>query len=159
MPSWATAAWEDFLIVHGRLSPTRPPGIPAGERTPFESQPPGRLAMHSARPCTGHQAYAREGPPVRGILSKEGKVLIPIQCPPLPKEKVMKHSWGRLSCSIMNPLPPPSLLRRSGYEGWKRLRVDAPSLLRRSSFGYEGRKRFNAQVRRQVSPRGRGEMD
>ncbi len=71
----------------------------------------------------------------------------------------MKHSWGRLSCSIMNPLPPPSLLRRSGYEGRKRLRVDAPSLLRRSSFGYEGRKRFNAQARRQISPRGRGEMD
>ena len=47
----------------------------------------------------------------------------------------MKHSWGRLSCSIMNPLPPP-----------KRLRVDAPE-------------RFTAQARRQVSPRGRGEMD
>ena len=57
----------------------------------------------------------------------------------------MKHSWGRLSCSIMNPLALPSLLCRSGYEGRKRLRVDAPE-------------RFNAQARRQVSPRGRGEM-
>ena len=58
----------------------------------------------------------------------------------------MKHSWGLLSCSIMNPLPPPSLLRRSGYEGWKRLRVDSPE-------------RFNAQARKQVSARGPGERD
>ncbi len=58
----------------------------------------------------------------------------------------MKHLWGLLSCSIITPLPPPSLLRRSGYEGWKRLRVYAPE-------------RFHAQARKQASPRGRGEMD
>lgn len=99
------------------------------------SQAPDRLAMRSARPWYRPPGICQGGPPVRGIHSKEGKGLIPIQCSHLLKEKVMKHSWGRLSCSIMNPLPLP-----------KRRRVDAPE-------------RFNAQARRQVSPRGRGEMD
>ncbi len=146
MPSWATAAWEDFLIVHGRLSPTRPPRIPAWERTSHE--PATRPPCHALGQALHRPPGICQGghPPLRGIHSKEGKVLIPIQCSHLPKEKAMKHLWGRLSCSLMNPLPPPSLLRRSGYEGRTRCRVDAPE-------------RFNAQARRQVSPRGRGEMD
>ncbi len=56
MPSWAIAAWEDFLIVHGRLLPTRPPRIPAWERTSHElaTMPPCHALGQALVPATRH---------------------------------------------------------------------------------------------------------